>query len=66
MLNHVVSVLPGNQLKGEFTKSSVAVELPNGHQLRNALDTAKEELENLMDEFLVPIQKQSHKSYILL
>lgn len=40
----------GNQLKGEFTKCAVGMELPTGHQLRSQLDSCKEQLEELMDE----------------
>ena len=42
----------GNQLKGEFTKCSVGLELPSGHALRSSLDEAKEFVEALMDELL--------------
>lgn len=43
----------GSQLKGEFTKCAVGMELPNGHELRSKLVECKTRLEELMDELLI-------------
>ncbi len=43
----------GSQLRAEFTKCAVGMELPNGHALRNQLDECKDKLESLLDALLI-------------
>lgn len=50
--HHASCFQSGSQLKGEFNKCSVAMDLPEGHALRSSLQECQEKLASLLDAFL--------------
>lgn len=51
--HHASCFQSGSQLKGEFNKYSVAMDLPEGHALRSSLQECQEKLaSSLLDAFL--------------